>query len=83
MTYYGNLIDVFILFIRTNLLLYNISTLKDQKAILITVKLSNENKSMPRLSPKSRYTTSVENLKVRLMTRQKKNTLAFGIPIRV
>lgn len=63
-------IDFLILFIR-NYLLYNISTLKEQKAILITVMLSNEYKNIPRLSLKSRYNTSVENLEVRLMTIQK------------
>lgn len=62
----------FILFIRNYLLLYNISTLTEQKAILTTVMLSNENKDMLRLSLKSRHNTSVENSEVRLMIIQKK-----------
>lgn len=75
-------IDFLILFIRNYLLLYNISALKEQKAILIMVMLSNENKNIPRLSQKSNYNTSVENLNVRLMTIVKKN-VAFGILKRV
>lgn len=59
MTYLGNPIYKCLnLIYKNNLLLYIVSSLKEQKAILITVMLSTEKKNMLRMSLKSSYNTS-------------------------
>lgn len=61
MTYFGNLTYKFLNFSYKNY--STVSTLKEQKATLITVMLSTENKNMLQLLLKNSYNTFVENVK--------------------